>query len=427
MLRAIVFIACILASPAWAFLPGQPVGMLNPQVLPGNASAGLPATDDQLGAGGYPVAGGICSEWGHLVPCNNHYAIVRASPKYANASDGFYSSVAAGVFALGSVNGGLIEQSATNLALWSRDLTQSGTWIAVTMTATKNAVGIDGAANSATTLTSTSTAGTILQSLTASSTAYTYTVFVKGVTVTGAIQAADYPALTPAFTTLSSSNCFNAAGVGTAPASSQTGFLRCTITATSLNPVIGFKFANSGDSIVVDFNQLEANSFGTSPILTTSSTSTRAADNVTMLGLALTTLKGTIGSARVSITLEGDTGTFSDAIIAASSNSVQSTTGGGSGGASGVFFEGNTTIFLYSRRFNVNSRDSTFYAWQVSNYAGSLSGGTVATSSSAQAVFGGSSYNLGSLSGSSQFSNGNYDRVTLFPVRLSNAILQSQP
>jgi hypothetical protein len=299
MFRVVTFlIAGLLAVPAFA---GMPPGMLNPQVRPANASAGLPAVDDNLGAGGYPIAGGICAEWGHRVPCNNHYSTTRASTKYVMASDGLFTSVPSNFLAMGSspvnvlLTGALIEGAATNLALWSRDLTQSGTWVPVTMSAAKNAVGIDGTANSATTLTSSSAAATILQSLTQASAAYTYTVYVKGVTVTGAIQVADYPVLTPAFTTLSAANCFNAANVGTAPATGQTGFLRCTVTATSLNPVIGFKFANSGDSIVVDFNQLEAGA-GTSPILTTNATAARSSDLVAMTGAPLALIQSASGS-----------------------------------------------------------------------------------------------------------------------------------
>lgn len=223
-------------------------------------------------------------------PLDKTFSVTRASTKYCQWQSQLWMSVASGAPCI-TDQGWLIEEARTNLALWARDMTQSGTWVAVTMTAALNAVGIDGAANSATTLTSTSAAGTILQSLTAGSTAYTYTVYVKGVTVTGNIQVADYPVLTPAFTTLTSSNCFNpVTGVGTAPVSGQTIFVRCTVTATSLNPVIGFKFANNGDSIIVDFNQLEAASFGTSPILTTSASATRAQDSIQVVGLALTSL-----------------------------------------------------------------------------------------------------------------------------------------
>ena len=114
---------------AWA------TGMLNPQVQPANGaattntSAGIPAIDDTLGAGGYPTAGGICAEWGHQVPCNNHYAITRASTKYINASDGIYNtSVSSNVLALGSATAALIEEACNNDALWSRDMINAA-WI----------------------------------------------------------------------------------------------------------------------------------------------------------------------------------------------------------------------------------------------------------------------------------------------------------
>ena len=148
MLRSGAFLlAWLVTFPA---LAGMPPGMRNPQVRPANAIAGTPAVDDNLGAGGYPVAGGVCAEWGHQVPCNNHYSIMRASTKYVSASDGLYASVPAGVFGLGSNNGGLIEEARTNDALWSRDMTNAA-WVKTTMTTALNAVGIDGTANSATT------------------------------------------------------------------------------------------------------------------------------------------------------------------------------------------------------------------------------------------------------------------------------------
>jgi hypothetical protein len=274
------WLALLLSLLAWAAPANAQLSdgaLMNP---PAWVLKPTPAIDCNFALGAY-----------YNCPLDKTFSVTRASTKYCQWQSQLWMSVASGAPCI-TDQGWLIEEARTNLALWARDMTQSGTWVAVTMTAALNAVGIDGQANSATTLTSTSPAGTILQSLTASSTAYTYTVFVKGVTVTGAIQVADYPVLTPAFTTLTSSNCFNpVTGVGTAPASGQPIFLRCTITATSLNPVIGFKFANSGDSIVVDFNQLEAASFGTSPILTTSASATRAADTVQVINAGLSLLQ----------------------------------------------------------------------------------------------------------------------------------------
>jgi hypothetical protein len=412
MFRATTFlIAWLLAVPAFA---GMPPGMRNPQVRPANASAGLPAIDDNLGAGGYPIAGGICAEWGHQVPCNNHYSTTRASTKYVMASDGLFTSVPSNVLALGNNTGGLIEEARTNLALWSRDLTQSGTWIAVTMTAAKNAVGIDGAANSATTLTSTSAAGTILQSLTQTSAAYTYTVYVKGVTVTGAIQVADYPVLTPAFTTLSSSNCFNPAGVGVAPVSGQIGFLRCVVTATSLNPVIGFKFANSGDSIVVDFNQLEAGGFGTSPIATTSATATRAADAINLAGLALSTVQSTNGSF-VIITNAMQNGVTSSFFAANGVNQFAET--------GNQLFSGGTNVFGPSNTNWPNTNKSGFSWSSIPQRILVLNAGTPTTAASAKSIFAGA-YTFGS-NGGTNYLDGYASRIPMFQIGVSSSQLQS--
>jgi hypothetical protein len=424
MFRITAFLAAwLIAVPAWAFLPGQPVGMLNPQVQPANASAGLPAVDDNLGAGGYPIAGGICAEWGHQVPCNNHYSVTRASTKYVSASDGTYTLVPTGVFALGSGNGGLIEEARTNLALWSRDLTQSGTWVAVTMTAALNAVGIDGAANSATTLTSSSAAGTILQNLTQGSAAYTYTVFVKGVTVTGAIQVADYPVLTPAFTTLSASNCFNPANVGTAPASGQTIFLRCTVTATSLNPVIGFKFANSGDSVIVDFNQLEAASFGTSPCLTTTATCARSADNIVPSGALAALLNNTTISMRIVTNQLAAAGFGSSRVMGVNGNGALVTTGGAT---SMVAFDGGTQLFATCGSGGPATLTKTV-STQTRTVSRSIvcNGGTVATdvnSTTASAGF------VGSNAGTANFQDGYAVQISAsqarFPDVTSKALSQ---
>lgn len=353
-------------------------------------------------------------------PLDKTFSVTRASTKYCQWQSQIWMSVASGAPCI-TDQGWLIEEARTNLALWARDLTQSGTWVAVTMTAALNAVGIDGAANSATTLTSTSAAGTILQSLTASSTAYTFTVFVKGVTVTGNIQVADYPVLTPAFTTLTSSNCFNpVTGVGTAPVSGQTIFVRCTVTATSLNPVIGFKFANNGDSIIVDFNQLEAASFGTSPILTTSASATRAADNIALINQGKAISPGgnvTLG------TMFFQTNTLNN-------------------GASGRLFEaGGTDVIQPSATTQVRITDGTHNASATIGGSGNISigrvktaaswysgfsivanGGTVATQAT-NALSAGATANLGSNLGNNS-ADGYFERVTLWPWQLPDAQMQ---
>lgn len=345
-------------------------------------------------------------------------SVTRASTGYCLDNTGLATSFSSNVLRICFGTGLLIEAARTNLALWARDLTQSGTWVAVTMTAALNAVGIDGAANSATTLTSTSAAGTILQSLTAASTAYTYTVYVKGVTVTGNIQVADYPVLTPAFTTLSASNCFNSAGVGTAPASGQSSFLKCTVTATSLNPVIGFKFANNGDSIVVDFNQLEAASSGTSPILTTTTTQARASDLITLTGLAKTTVQGASFYAVASVT--GNAGVTNDTGILETNIDE--------------LFQVRTPTSLRSV-FGATTLDATlgsgsFTTTLVKNATGVAAGarslvannGTVVTD--ATSISADTSFFYGSFGNGAGFPNAYYPRLTLGTPKPTDVVLK---
>lgn len=282
MFRAAAFlIAWLIAAPAWAFLPGQPVGMLNPQVQPANSIAGLPAVDDNLAAGGYPVAGGICAEWGHQVPCNNHYSTVRASTKYVSASDGLYVSVPANVMAMGSSNGSLIEEARTNDALWSRDMTNA-VWVKTTMTTALNAVGIDGTSNSATTLTATGASAMAVETITLASQADNYSVFLKRVTGSGTINLC-----------LAATAC---ASPTACTVTSTTAFTRCTVTATVLNPIVGVQIITNGDAVIADFNQMEPGGNATSPILTTVATATRSSDLVALQGAPLATVQSSSGS-----------------------------------------------------------------------------------------------------------------------------------
>lgn len=279
-------IAWLIMAPAWAFLPGQPVGMLNPQVQPANAIAGLPAVNDDLTAGGYPIAGGICSEWGHQVPCNNHYSTTRASTKYVSASDGLFVSVPSNVQAMGSGNGSLIEEVRTNDALWSRDMTNA-VWVKTTMTTALNAVGIDGTANSATTLTATGASAMAVQTITLASQADNYSVFLKRVTGSGTINIC-----------LAATAC---ASPTACTVTSTTAFTRCTVTATVLNPIVGVQIVTNGDAVIADFNQMEPGGFPTSPCLTTNATSTRSADSISVIGNLLTALQSSAVTLYVSL------------------------------------------------------------------------------------------------------------------------------
>ena len=120
-------------------------------------------------------------------------------------------------------------------------------WVKTTMTTALNAVGIDGTANSATTLTATGASAMAVQTITLASQADNYSVFLKRVTGSGVINL-----------------CLATTSCGTATACTVTStitFTRCTVTATVLNPIVGIQIVTNGDAVIADFNQMEPGRF----------------------------------------------------------------------------------------------------------------------------------------------------------------------
>lgn len=181
---------------------------------------------------------------------------------------------------LGTANsplGLLIEEARTNVALWNRDLTNAAWTLGATMTRAKNQIGIDGVANSASSITggAVSATNTILQAITLTSSARFQSAYVKRLVGTGVVNM-----------TLDGGTTWTAITVTSA-------YTRVTIpTQTLANPSVGFQVMTSTDSIAVDFVQNENGTFATSPIFTTTAAVTRAADVGVFAGLALTLLKG---------------------------------------------------------------------------------------------------------------------------------------
>lgn len=107
-------------------------------------------------------------------------------------SSGLIESVASGVPRIDwlgqSCPALLVEPAATNSALWSRDLSVSGTWAASGITAVRNAVGADGVASGATTLTSTAASATITQNISHASQSRIFSAYMRRVSGTGQIE-----------------------------------------------------------------------------------------------------------------------------------------------------------------------------------------------------------------------------------------------
>lgn len=156
--------------------------------------------------------------------------------------------------------GWLLEPARTNNALHSSDLTNAA-WVKTNTTALKDAIGLDGVANSASTLTATANAGTCLQTVTIASAAFTYSVYVKRKTGSGTVEITD-------------NNLTNTTDITASLSSSA--WTRFNITRTQANPVFGFRLGTSGDEIEVDYNQLESGAFPTSGIATTTIAVARA-------------------------------------------------------------------------------------------------------------------------------------------------------
>lgn len=158
------------------------------------------------------------------------------------------------------------EAAATNNLLHSRDLSNAAWSTKTNITAAKTATGLDGIANTATTLTATAADATILQPITLASAARCASAYIKRRTGTGTVS----------FTQDGGSTWTDI----TAQINGST-WSRVQITSTMANPSVGFKISTSGDAIGVDCVQNEAGTVATSPIVTTTAAVTRNADSLT--------------------------------------------------------------------------------------------------------------------------------------------------
>ncbi len=243
-----------------------------------------------LDAGVVAVDGGVIDLNGYAIPlalqCTGaqpftespRQAIVfaRASSAYCTKSDGTVTLVSTDV-PRRERQGLLIEPSAANAiganGADARDLSVVG-YTKTNMTCVKNAVGVDGVAASASTCTATGSNATVTYAVTVGSSKRASSMYLRAVTVTGAVSVTrnNFSTATDVSASLSTStnkrvisNCggggddLNFSTIDNCIAASN-------MTSTAANPVIGLKLANSGDSVVIDFVQDEATDWATSPM-----------------------------------------------------------------------------------------------------------------------------------------------------------------
>ena len=192
-----------------------------------------------------------------------------------------------------AARGLLIEESRTNAALYSNDFTNA-VWVksnTTDITAALDQTGIDGVANSASSLLCNVANGTVLQSITLASSARAQSAIIKRLVGSGTISMTMDGGTTWRDITSQISSSW-----ATAAIASQ----------TLANPQVGFRMATAGDKIAVQYFQNENGAFSTSTIPTEAAAVTRAADIVKLSGAALTAAGAATGSAVVQTTLVAD-------------------------------------------------------------------------------------------------------------------------
>jgi hypothetical protein len=201
---------------------------------------------------------------------DSRITFTRASAGGRIGPTGLYESMGTGVprFDYDPISlaprGLLVEDARTNSLLYSADLTNAA-WVAANATTAKDATGIDGIANSASTLTATATNGRVLQTLVLAAAARSYSVYLKRKTGTGTVSITRDGGTT--WTNITSQI-------------NSTTWSRVKIENTSvINPVLGIRLTTAADAVFVDGNQDEDSAFATSYIPTTSAAVTRAAES----------------------------------------------------------------------------------------------------------------------------------------------------
>jgi hypothetical protein len=351
---------------------------------------------------------------GVVLGSSGDFNVTRATTATRFNSAGLIESVASGVPRLDYYTSGgtagcpalLVEPSAQNLALHSRDLTNA-VWSGTTVTTAKNAVGADGVASGATTITATAASGTVLQALSHASQSRVFSAYIRRVTGTGAIELTTNGGTN--WTTVTISSLYTQVACAAQTVASGT---------------IGIRLAVSGDVIEVDFTQGEVGPVATSPITTTTTAPvTRNADEISRGSIS-----GCIGQTEGTIYAELD---LSRAVA-----SVAIVLGNGS--SEGFRIRKNSNFSVLVQAVNVSGSATLFtspaasagiykiaFGYKNGDYAMSINGAAVQTSSNS-ANFPVNTLDrllLGEAIGGIPYFNDRIRSAALYTTRLTNSEL----
>ncbi len=147
-----------------------------------------------------------------------------------------------------------VESATTRLNAEPRDLDDSVEWSIASATIARDAVGLDGAANTASTLTATGANGSATDAITAGVDDYTTQFWVKRKTGVGTVE-------------ITNDNFVGTVDI-TGLINSST-FTKVSITSNVTNPTIGIRCVTSGDAVIIDFVGIEQGKIAKSPVFET--------------------------------------------------------------------------------------------------------------------------------------------------------------
>ncbi|WP_404383556.1 hypothetical protein [Caenispirillum salinarum] len=202
--------------------------------------------------------------------------VVRDSPATRVTATGLVEEVGNDVLRddfdreTGAYQGWLVEPFATNHLPHGRDMGAGG-WARTGLTAVKDRAGADGIEGSGCRLRADAANATVTQALSLFAAERTFSVDILPLTVTGAVSiTVDGGASWTAVTSLLRAGRFT----------------RVTLATAAADPSVGIRLSATGDSVVVDFAQLEDGPQATSRIATGAGAVSRAPDRLTVRDLS---------------------------------------------------------------------------------------------------------------------------------------------
>lgn len=204
------------------------------------------------------VPGALSLSRPSVATCVNALGLVEEVPAHALRHDFDQAT--------GAYLGWLVEEPRTNMVLQSRDMT-AAVWSRTDITAVKDLAGADGVAGSGTRLTASAANAVVTQVVPAATARHVVSVDIRPLTVTGSV----------ALTLDGGASWTDVTG-----ALAEGRYTRVHAAQTLSNPTVGLRLSASGDSVAVDYAQVEAGACPTSRIATTSAAVVRQGDVLTV-------------------------------------------------------------------------------------------------------------------------------------------------